>query len=89
MKRLFSLFLILLSFIVVGANFDAGRAGCAKASTTSMMAIVIDDFGSYDQSGVEKMLSSSAPLTCAVMPNVDHTEDNLEKIKNCGRHEII
>ncbi len=52
------------------------------------MCIVIDDFGSFDQSGVETMLSCKQPLTCAVMPNVDNTKANIEAIKKAG-HEII
>ena len=53
-----------------------------------MMSIVIDDFGSYDQSGVDLMLSITEPLTCAVLPCVDNTKDNLEKISKTN-HEII
>lgn len=52
------------------------------------MSIVIDDFGSYDQSGVETLLTCKEKLTCAVMPNVDNTDINIEQIK-AGGHEII
>jgi len=52
------------------------------------MCIVIDDFGSYDQSGVEALLKCPENLTCAVLPNVDNTEKNILDIKNT-KHEII
>lgn len=61
----------------------------AKAtSTTSKLAIVIDDFGSFDQSGVDKLLAADCTLTCAVIPFVDNTKNNIEKIKQYN-HEVI
>lgn len=53
-----------------------------------VMSIVIDDFGSPDQSGVETMLSAKVPLTCAVMPNVEFTKQNIKDIQKYG-HELI
>ena len=52
------------------------------------MSIVIDDFGSYDQAGVETILSATQPITCAVMPLSDNTKQNLEQISQT-HHEII
>ena len=52
------------------------------------MSIVIDDFGSYDQSGVETMLSIKEPLTCAVIPLVDNTTAHLDMLSKTN-HEII
>ena len=52
------------------------------------MSIIIDDFGSYDQSGVETMLSIDKPLTCAVIPLVDNTKQNIEAISKT-HHELI
>ena len=52
------------------------------------MSIVIDDFGSYDQAGVETMLSINKPLTCAVIPFVDNTKQNIEALSKT-KHEII
>ena len=52
------------------------------------MAIVIDDFGSYDQSGVETLSKCTEKLTCAVLPNVDNTEANIKQFETLG-HEII
>lgn len=58
------------------------------ASNVPKMSIVIDDFGSYDQSGVETLLTSTEKLTCAVIPNVDNTDLNIQQIKEHG-HEVI
>ena len=52
------------------------------------MSIVIDDFGSYDESGVETMLSVKEPLTCAVIPLASNTTSHLEKLSKT-KHEII
>lgn len=52
------------------------------------MSIVIDDFGSFDQSGVETMLKINKPLTCAVIPEVDNTKTNIEQLSKTN-HEII
>lgn len=59
-----------------------------SATTTPKLAIVIDDFGSFDESGVATLLSANVPLTCAVLPNTDNTDKHLELLKNTN-HEII
>jgi len=60
----------------------------ASNTTTAKLAIVIDDFGSYEQDGVDLLLTADCPLTCAVIPFVDNTLINIEQIKQFG-HEII
>lgn len=59
-----------------------------KTTTEFKMSIVIDDFGSYDQSGVDKLLNCNVPLTCAVIPFTDNTENNIKKLAST-HHEII
>ena len=62
----------------------------AKAENSApMLAIVIDDFGGYDQSGVETMLGVEAPLTCAVMPNLENSLSNSEAIEKSGKEVIL
>ena len=60
-----------------------------KATTQPLMSIVIDDFGSYDESGVSTLLETDIPLTCAVLPNVDNTQKHIEQIQNSKNKEII
>lgn len=59
-----------------------------SATTTPKLTIVIDDFGSFDESGVATLLSANVPLTCAVLPNTDNTDKHLELLENT-HHEII
>lgn len=61
----------------------------AKAIDKPIMVIVIDDFGSYDQSGVETMLSIDAPLTCAVMPFLENTQINTQMAIKSGKEVIV
>lgn len=89
MKKFLCLLFSVLSLWTVCLRISPSGSTNAAGSNRPMMAIVIDDFGSYDQSGVEKILSVRVPITCAVMPNVDNTKDNIEKIKASDRHELI
>ncbi len=61
----------------------------AKVNAVPKMSIVIDDFGSYDQSGVDLLLTCKEPLTCAVMPNVDNTKQNIERLKGTNNEIIL
>lgn len=70
-------------------NFALFPSNVVYAKSPAKMVIIIDDFGSWDQSGVETMLSINAPLTCAVMPCVDNTENNVEKIKAAKKEVIL
>lgn len=89
MKRIFSYFLLIfvcfLQIFTLNCVFCSNKA---SAMFVPRMSIVIDDFGSYDESGVETMISVSKPLTCAVIPLVDNTNKHLEKLSKTN-HEII
>lgn len=91
MKKIFSILTFSLSFFVLAVLFmiPSGKAKeQASASSEPKMSIVIDDFGSFDQSGVETLLKAKVPLTCAIIPNVDNSESNFETVKKLG-HEVI
>lgn len=89
MKRFFSIFLIFfVYFSVIFLPFLNRTEKQSNAMFQPRMCIVIDDFGSYDESGVELMLSVKAPLTCAVIPLTDNTASHLEKLSKTN-HEII
>lgn len=71
-------------------NFSATQnfANAKNSTASPKMAIVIDDFGSFDQSGVELLSKCPEKLTCAVIPNVDNTEKSASEFASLG-HEII
>lgn len=84
-------FTFFINFLLVFAFFGLPCMGYAAAESekTAKMVIVIDDFGSYDQSGVETMLSIDAPLTCAVMPMVDNSTINARQIRQANKEVIL
>lgn len=74
---------------VRGGEQAAGDgAETAKLFKTPVMAIIIDDFGGFDRSGVDEMLAIKAPLTCAVIPFVDYSKQDAERANQMG-HEVI
>lgn len=89
MKRFFSIFLIFFTyFSIIFLSFSKSTETQSNAIFQPRISIVIDDFGSYDESGVETMLSVKEPLTCAVIPLVDNTSSHIEKLSKTN-HEII
>ncbi|MBQ8425773.1 MAG: divergent polysaccharide deacetylase family protein [Clostridia bacterium] len=74
--------------LIVTSAFSKNDNLTATNKSKYKMAIVIDDFGSYDQSGVQTLLNCPCTLTCAVLPNVDYTEQNIKDFSDKG-HEII
>lgn len=69
-------------------NYNKTASAISQSTTKPKMAIVIDDFGSFDQSGVETLSKCSEKLTCAVLPNVDFSTENAKQFEELG-HEII
>ncbi len=53
-----------------------------------LLAIVVDDFGGYERAGVDELLESDVPITCAIMPFVDNTKTDYEKAIN-NKKEVI
>ena len=91
MKKIFNLMLVLCLSFLYFACPACNQKQNAKATTIQpkpKLAIVIDDFGSYDQSGVETLSKCPEKLTCAILPNVDHSAENARQFKELG-HEII
>lgn len=88
-KAVFATFsLLLLLFCSFFSSLKPHEISNAVSDNAPLLSIVIDDFGSYDQSGVETLLSCKEPLTCAVIPFVDNTKNNIELAKKNG-HEVI
>lgn len=91
MKKILNLMLILCfsCLLFTSQNCNKNASAISQSTTTKpKMAIVIDDFGSYDQSGVETLSKCTEKLTCAILPNVDNTEANKNQFEKLG-HEII
>lgn len=91
MKKFLNYFLFSLILISACICYKPSRPADRVQATdkpTPMMSIVIDDFGSYDQSGFDTLMKANVPLTCAVIPMVDNTQSNIETLTSKG-HEII
>lgn len=90
MKRIHYLFTFLCTFILCLSIIPFKSINHLQAEQNKpMLAIIIDDFGGYEQGGVKTMLSVDAPITCAVMPNVDNTRLNVDMIINAGKEVIV
>lgn len=88
MKKVFIFISVLLFINICLYPNHNNRHSYAFTPQSPKLAIVIDDFGSYEQAGVETLLKADCSLTCAVLPFVDNTEKNIEELKNTN-HEII
>jgi len=95
-KHIF-LFLITFCAAICALIFPSGvhTEGLAFANkeeslqSKPMLAIVIDDFGSYDRSGVKSMLMVEAPLTCAIMPNLEFSLEDMDNAIKSGKEVIL
>ncbi len=86
MKKFTSFLSIILSIFL----FTPHISDIALAQNNKpMLTIIIDDFGGFDQSGVDTMLSVDAPLTCAVMPNLENSLANSKAIEESGKEVIL
>ncbi|MBQ3493782.1 MAG: divergent polysaccharide deacetylase family protein [Clostridia bacterium] len=84
MKKIFCVMMFAILFCL--SIFPAGKV---EADIEKYyMAIVIDDFGGYNRNGVENMLSLDIPLTCAIMPGCENTEQDAISAHQNG-HEVI
>ncbi len=90
MKRFFSVIFIFFAVFLLFLTFNIDKHSCVFAfeKTSPKMAIVIDDFGSFDESGVDLLKQSNVPLTCAVIPFVDNSNKHANEFKSLN-HEII
>ena len=93
MKKLFIFSIFFIIFAGFCLNFAPKKQTFAvnekiSENTISKMSIVIDDFGSFDQSGVQELLKAKVPLTCAIIPKVDNSLSNAKQIAE-NNHEII
>ena len=87
-KFVFIFIFILLACMMFAPSMRPTKISHAGSDAKPMLALVIDDFGGYDRSGVETMLSIGAPLTCAVMPLCENSKEDATRAKEHG-HEVI
>jgi len=60
-----------------------------ELQTKNKIAIVVDDFGSYERGGVDELLNSNIPITCAIMPFVDHSKEDYEHAISKNKEVIL
>lgn len=87
MKKLYIVFIFIFALSIFAISPNETKSAYAN-NQTPKIAFVIDDFGGYEQGGVETLLNADCALTCAVLPFVDNTELNIKQIKE-KKHEII
>lgn len=100
-KVLFLLFIILcFGFIAKGTPVFVDTTFATESPTTapktdfskpkaSLLAIVIDDFGGYDRNGVDDLLNSNIPITCAILPFVDNSQEDYNRAIESGKEVIL
>lgn len=77
-------FILILSII-----FSCGYTNKSEPSTKPMLAIVIDDFGGYEEAGISSMLSIPADITCAVMPNNENSLKHAQMAHDHNKEVIL
>ena len=84
---LFTMFFAFLLMLPFWQRIHVAPMASAAEAQKPMLAIVIDDFGE-DRRGVDQMLSVPAPLTCAIMPDLEFSSNDAERAHAAG-HEVI
>lgn len=84
----FSILIIGLIFKTLYLNHILNQQTSTQAGTPKI-AIVIDDFGGADTTGVDEMLSIKCPLTVAVMPNLPNSREHALRAATAGFQVIL
>lgn len=87
MKKIIVLIFIVLATTMSIFTFLNPKSEVFAEEQKPKLAIVIDDFGA-DRHGVEEMLDIPLPLTIAVMPSCEFSEEDANKAFEKG-HEVI
>ncbi len=90
LKKLFFPF-VLLFLLLFGIT--TSTLVFAQKDTSShvkpKVALVIDDFGQYNTEGVHEILTMGIPITCAIMPNLDNTDQHMLEAHKAGQQIIV
>lgn len=82
---LFSLMVLLGYLTLTNVIFTAKPI---NAPVRPVLALVVDDFGGADASGVKELLELKQPITAAVMPNLINSTQHAQAAHRQG-HEVI
>ena len=63
-------------------------SGGIRKASKAWVAVVIDDFGQHNNTGVKEIFDLDIPVTCAVMPNLENTRRHAEEAASRG-HQVI
>lgn len=74
----------------IGSRLVPGQiAGGMNSGGKARVAIVIDDFGQLNATGVKEIFSLGIPITCAVMPNLENTRTHADEAARRGYQVIV
>lgn len=84
----------MFSILIIGLIFKLYLNHVSNQQTSTQVgipkiAIVIDDFGSTDTTGVNEMLSIECPITVAVMPNLPNSREHAFRATKAGFQVIL
>lgn len=85
---MFSILITSLIFKTIYLNHIINQQTSTQADTPKI-AIVIDDFGGEDTTGVNEMLSIKCPITVAVMPNLPNSREHALRATTAGFQVIL
>lgn len=81
--------IILITGILIKQAYELNNDIVSTSSkTNAYIAIIIDDFG-YNGDGTEEMLALDIPFTAAVMPFLETSAEEAEKVHNAGKDIIV
>lgn len=83
-----ALMFMLVCVLYTSSSFVGQRAQSVMATKTGYLAIVIDDFG-YGGEGTEEIMALDIPLTCAVLPFSEGTQDIILQLENTNKEAIL
>lgn len=71
-----------------GESSASNQVSVGRLWEKARVAIVIDDFGQRNATGANEIFSLGIPVTCAIMPNMENTQNHAEEAAKRG-HQVI
>lgn len=85
---IFTIISITVLFVIFNTTTNKYKQTSALGNSPKI-AIVIDDFGIADTTGVEEMFSINCPMTFAVMPNLPYSREHASRSVAAGYQVIL